>query len=488
MKKNGSSFDKKTDKKASSRKDSRLKEFKRSAKEFWQEFKQVRYGIVGLILLIFFVLMVLLEPFIIPFPEAGDRWSDISYWIDNPRSASPAWTNWFSSKKSTVHEFLSEPEFQVTETPQFQVQEGTFIYDYKYDIPPGELTLKARGKGNIVVEAELIRPDGEVINLVRKNYNSRNETEIRIALGKEAETRIINFGRTYESAENSRSVQRHLLKPMEILFSKAEEGILVNAEPLKGEYQIKLRVVTMGQDSYFKDSEIVVSGKVFGLLGTDDAKRDIWSGIVVGTKWAIFIGLLTALVSVAVGIIYGVTMAYFGGWLDNLMMRIYEIFVSIPMLPVLVVFSAVFSPSLWILILFMCVFYWTGPVLTVRSMALQIKEETYIEAAHALNASTGRIIFKHMIPQLIPYAFANMALSVPGAIVAEASISLLGLGDASVVTWGQILHAAMKSSAVLKGLWWWVVPPGLTIALLGMTFAFLGFSMDKILNPKLKTR
>jgi len=93
-----------------------------------------------------------------------------------------------------------------------------------------------------------------------------------------------------------------------------------------------------------------------------------------------------------------------------------------------------------------------------------------------------------MIPQLIPYAFANMALSVPGAIVAEASISLLGLGDASVVTWGQILHSAMKNSAILKGLWWWIIPPGLMIVLLGMTFTFLGFSMDKILNPKLKTR
>lgn len=478
----------KVEKKASISRDSKIKEFKETLKNFWGEFKQVRYGIVGLVLLIIFILMMVLEPYIIPFTEAGERWSDITYWIDNPRSAAPVWSNWFTSKKSTVHEFLTDPEIVVTETPQFQVLETEFNYNYKYDIPPGELTLKARGKGDVVVEAEIVRPDGETINLVRRNFSSRNETEIRIALGNEASTRIINFGREYESTENSRGIQRHQMKPMEILFSKAEEGILVNPEPLKGEYKINLKVIVLGKDSYFQDPEIVVSGRIFGLLGTDDAKRDIWSGIVVGTKWAIFIGLLTAFVSIAVGIIYGVTMAYFGGWLDSLMMRIYEIFVSIPMLPVLVVFSAVFSPSLWILILFMCVFYWTGPVLTVRSMALQIKEETYIEAAHALNASTGRIIFKHMIPQLIPYAFANMALSVPGAIVAEASISLLGLGDASVVTWGQILHGAMKSSAVLKGLWWWVVPPGLMIALLGMTFAFLGFSMDKILNPKLKTR
>jgi peptide/nickel transport system permease protein len=93
-----------------------------------------------------------------------------------------------------------------------------------------------------------------------------------------------------------------------------------------------------------------------------------------------------------------------------------------------------------------------------------------------------------MIPQLVPYAFASMALSVPGAIVYEASISLIGLGDATRVTWGQILQAAFSSGAVLQGIWWWVVPPGVAIAVMGMTFAFIGFAMDTILNPKLKTR
>jgi len=121
-------------------------------------------------------------------------------------------------------------------------------------------------------------------------------------------------------------------------------------------------------------------------------------------------------------------------------------------------------------------------------MGLQIKEETYIEAAHAFGASSSRIVFKHMIPILIPYSFASMALYVPRAIVYEASISLLGLGDSTIVTWGQILHDALTGGAVLNGLWWWVIPPGLFIALMGMTFAFIGFAMDKILHPKLRTR
>lgn len=467
---------------------SRIKDLKDSTQEFWQDFKQVRYGVMGLVLLIIFILIVLLESFIIPFPEASKRWNDISYWRDNPRNAAPAWVNWFSKEKSTRHVFLTEPIINITETPQFQIIDSQFNYEYNYDLPPSEITFKALGKGDIVVEAEMLRPDGEIIRLVRKNFHSQNEMEIRIPLGKEAEDRAISFGRSFDTEDNRKNVSSHLLKTFNILFSRAEEGILANPVPLKGDYKIKLNVAVLGNDSYLEKPEIIVSGRVFGFLGTDDSKRDVWSGVVAGSKWALFIGLLTAFVAVAIGVIFGVTSAFFGGWVDSAMMRIFEIFVSVPIIPVLIVLSALYKPSIWNLIFIMCIFYWTGPVRTVRSMAMQIKEETYIEAAHALNASNSRIIFKHMIPQLIPYAFANMALTVPGAIVAEASISLLGLGDASIVTWGQILHSAMSNSAVLKGLWWWVVPPGLMIALLGMTFAFLGFSMDKILNPKLKSR
>ncbi|MFP4661715.1 MAG: ABC transporter permease [Halanaerobiales bacterium] len=467
---------------------SRLGELLNSVGEFWREFKQVKYGIMGLILLFLFILMIILEPFIIAFPEGGSRWNDISYWRDNPKNAAPVWINWFSSKKRAVHQFLNQPELDFTETAQFKVMEGFFTYNYSYDQPPSELTFKARSRGKIILEVEMERPDGEVIRLLRKDLKSNNEMRLNIPFSKEAESRAISFASLYESSENTANISRLMTKPMNIIFAEAEEGILVNPRALKGDYQIRFKAVLMGDDAFLEDPEIIVSGKVFGLLGTDDSKRDVWTGIVAGIKWAIFIGLLTAFVSVTIGVIYGVTSAYFGGWIDSLMMRVFEIFVSIPMLPVLIVLAALYKPSIWNLILIMCVFYWTGPVRTVRSIGLQIKEETYVEAAHALNASHGRIIFKHMIPQLIPYAFASMALSVPGAIVAEASISLLGLGDASIVTWGQILHSAMHNSAVLKGLWWWVVPPGLTIALMGMTFAFIGFSMDKILNPKLKTR
>ena len=127
--------------------------------------------------------------------------------------------------------------------------------------------------------------------------------------------------------------------------------------------------------------------------------------MIAGIKWALLIGLLTAVVAVSIGVIYGVMSAYWGGWKDSLMQRIFEVFVSIPLLPLLIVMSAIFKPSIWTMIVMMSAFFWVGPVKTVRSMGLQIKEETYIEASKAFGASSLRIIFRHMIPLLIPYAF-----------------------------------------------------------------------------------
>lgn len=467
---------------------SKISDLKTVLSEFWNEFRTVKYGVIGLILLLGFVLLIVLQPFIIPFPDAGDHWKDITYWENNPRNAAPVWVNWFSSKDGAVHEFLREPEWEVKETSRFTRINGTFTYDYQYDLPPSEFTFKASGKGNITLQVELERPDGKVIDVLKKSIRSNKESEVHIPLGTNLNRAAYNFAKQFDNEENISNVDSGLVKPFNILFARAQEGILTEPEALKGEYKIRISGVALGSGAYLKDPYLIAHGRVFGVLGTDDSKRDLWSGVVTGTKWAMLIGLLTALVSVAVGVIFGVTASYYGGWIDSFMMRIFEVFVSIPLLPVIIVMSALYKPSIWNLIIMMCIFFWTGPVRTVRSMGLQIKEETYIEAAHALDASNSRIIFKHMIPQLIPYAFASMALRVPTAIVYEASISLLGLGDASIVTWGQILHDAMSNGAVLQGLWWWVVPPGLTIALMGMTFAFIGFSMDRILNPKLKTR
>jgi peptide/nickel transport system permease protein len=253
-------------------------------------------------------------------------------------------------------------------------------------------------------------------------------------------------------------------------------------------YRLTVTALMLDPASVFAPPTVFVSGHVSGILGTDLSRRDIFTGLVIGIRWALIIGILTSIITVAVGVILGVAAAWFGGALDWLLSRLYELVYLMPVLPFLIVISAIFKPSIWTLIVIICLFFWTGPFKPVYGMALQIRTETYIEASRGLGARSGRIIFRHIVPLLLPYSFAVMALGVPAVIVYEASVSLLGLGDSSIVTWGQMLHDALAQGAVIDRLWWWVVPPGLMIALMGMSFAFLGTALDRILHPRLKRR
>ena len=132
------------------------------------------------------------------------------------------------------------------------------------------------------------------------------------------------------------------------------------------------------------------------------------------------------------------------------------------------------------------IFGWVGIAKVARSMSLQIKTRGYVEAATMMGQRDSKMILKHILPQLLPYAFASVAISVPAAITTEAGLSFLGLGDPSFPTWGQILHDANTFGATARGLWWWIVPPGIMIAITGLAFVFIGNALDSIINPKLK--
>ena len=454
--------------------------------DFLQEFRQVKSGIVSVVLLGLFVFMIFIEPYIIPFPEASTRWRDITYWQDNPYSTPPVWINWFSSKKRATSAEIREHSLSEAQVGKMKVMKAVFTYTYSDDIPPIDILLHCRATGSPVIMLSVERPDEKKMKLFKKTLSNAHGENVRISVDKDAKIEAYNFASRYDRAESG--ISREMVQPTDILFSKAIAGIFRHPEALRGAYKLIAEIILPKENDHVEEMYLSLPGSVSGLLGTDNSKRDIWSGVVAGVRWALLIGLLTAVVAVSIGVIYGVMSAYLGGWKDSLMQRIFEVFVSIPLLPLLIVMSAIFKPSIWTLILMMSAFFWVGPVKTVRSIGLQIKEETYIEASRAFGASSVRVIFKHMIPLLVPYAFAAMALYVPGAIVYESSISLLGLGDSTIVTWGQILHDALIGGAVLNGQWWWVIPPGLAIALMGMTFAFLGFAMDTILHPRLRTR
>jgi len=461
--------------------------------EFWNDFKKEKSGLVGLGILAFAVLIVIFEPVFLPFKDVNNNWRNITYWENNPAAAAPVWTNLFSRQKSATSKLISDPKINEADDPDYgRVMVYTFDYKYNFDRSPLDIIFKATANGRILMNIYVERPDEETIYLGRVYKEGQENDPVRFSADTDARAMVYDFLTWFASSSSiSRSGGRSAIRSTNVIFSEAGLNMLEERQPLKGDYKYIVKIPTQflaDANNYIVNPQLYITGRVSGFLGTDTLKRDIFSGVIAGLKWALFIGFVTSVIAVFIGVIYGIVSAYFAGFTDTVMSFIFELFVSIPILPILIVMSAIFKPNIWIIIGTLIVFSWVGPVKTVRSMSLQIKEETYIEAAKALGSGKWRIIFKHMAPLLLPYSFANMALSVPGFIVFEASLSLLGLGDPNIVTWGQILHEAQSSGATLNGLWWWIVPPGLFIALMGMTFAFLGFAMDKILHPKIRTR
>ncbi|MDK2869199.1 MAG: peptide/nickel transport system permease protein, partial [Pyrococcus sp.] len=320
----------------------------------------------------------------------------------------------------------------------------------------------------------------------------KGTTTIQVARDSGVRKTVINWvkGETGIQLDPSKELQLVTsIDTMRVLFAQISPDMLEYPKALQGEYHIVFEIKTPGNTSVdLSNAKLILPGRTYGYLGTDDKGRDLFAGIVWGSRVSLTIGVATAVLTVLVGIFYGVAAAYFGGWTDEIMMRFQEFMASIPTLPILILLGTYFGGhiQLWQIVLLLTVFGWVGVARVARSMAYQIKEQTYVEAAIALGAGSGRIIFKHMMPQLLPYAFAQMALSVPGAVLAEASLSFLGLGDPTQVTWGQILHDAQNANAAVNGYWWWVIPPGLAIALVAFTFVLLGTALDRILNPRLR--
>jgi len=252
---------------------------------------------------------------------------------------------------------------------------------------------------------------------------------------------------------------------------------------------------------YIDNLQCILYGNSFGLLGTDNGSpyppRDIFSTLVYGTRVSLIVGILSALFSTVIGLFLGLVAGYVGGIGDETIMRFADLLLVLPTLPLFIVLISVMSAtyglvSMWNIIILITFFGWMGFSRSVRSMVLSIRERPFIEAAKAAGGGKFYIITKHMIPNVFPLVYVTLATAVPGAIITEASLSWLGLGDKTIPSWGKILYDFNVSGiAVTKGLidyWFWIFPPCIAIATLATAFILLGFALDEILNPRLRQR
>ncbi|MBU7015086.1 MAG: ABC transporter permease [Theionarchaea archaeon] len=223
------------------------------------------------------------------------------------------------------------------------------------------------------------------------------------------------------------------------------------------------------------------------LLGTDFWGRDIMSQLMSGAQIAFLIGLTAAVVAVAIGTTVGLVSGYYGGTTDTLLMRTVDIVLTLPFLPLIIVVSAaVGKQSIWVLVLIIALLSWGGISRVIRSQTLSLKQRPFVEAARVAGATDARIIFRHIGPNVLPLSFLYMSFLVLGAILTEAGVSYLGLGDPTRVSWGIMLQWCRTTGSTFT--WYWMLPPGLCITLMTLSFYLIGRAVDEIVNPRLRKR
>lgn len=440
-------------------------------------FAKSRLGLAGVGILALLVLVSILTVLLIPM-DTYKQWNNPASWTSYPKSALPSWTNYFLDKKIPEHQILENPHVVIQRTQSTVILIHEFETQYEFDYFPGDIIFQyvADYKDSAVLHLEVMRPDGIVLKMHSLSLpHAPQKTEFA--------DRVFS---TNDMIRKNLEIQSGVfafpvdgLAANEIIFSRTDShGVL------KGKYVFSAKMVGFA-DNGISDSKFILGGKVFGLAGTDELRRDLAIGLLWGIPIALFIGIMVSVGSVVAGLVFGVYAGYKGGRTDESMMRANDIVYALPALPFLIILSVTTSNSIFVLIGFLMIFGWVGVAKVSRSMALQLKNRQFVDAARTMGQKDARIIFKHIIPQILPYALASIAISVPAAITTEAGLSFLGLGDPSFPTWGQILHDAKSYGAAARGLWWWVIPPGVMIAVTGLAFVFIGNALESIANPKL---
>jgi peptide/nickel transport system permease protein len=228
-----------------------------------------------------------------------------------------------------------------------------------------------------------------------------------------------------------------------------------------------------------------------GPLGTDDAGRDVFSQLIYGARISLTVGFLAGFIAMFVGSVFGIAAGYFGGRVDNLLMRATDVLLVIPDLPLMIVLVATLRNLQWrisplvVLILVIGLLYWTSTARLIRSQVLTIKERQFVARARALGAGHLHIIRKHILPQIMPLIVANTVLILSTAILVESGLAFLGLGDPTQPSWGTMLNFAFSRNAITNGAWWFYLPPGLAIVWVTLGCVLLGNVLEEMLNPRL---
>lgn len=219
-------------------------------------------------------------------------------------------------------------------------------------------------------------------------------------------------------------------------------------------------------------------------LGTNQSGQSIWTLLVYSADTALYIGFAAGLLSSLVGVPLGLISGYYGDtWIDELIQRLVDVFYGLPFLPFLIVLVAIRGVSTTNIILGIAITSWLNQCIIIRGETLSLKERSYVDSAKVAGASDARVVFRHILPNVLPLTFVFLAQDAATAILAQASLAYLGLADFTTISWGMMIQNIQSQGYVFQA-WWWLIPPGLAIAAIAAAFYFIGYSMEDVTNPQ----
>lgn len=445
---------------------------KRGILKTLQEISRYPSAIFGIIIVLILFITAIVVVIVIPYDEAIDTWRGGEAVVGkNPRNASPKWYNWFRKDDLVESLVLMESDEgvsveEMTTKGGTTVSTTTFSFDFQYDNFPQDIFLYFTSQFDEkqpFITIKMLTPDEREIKM--SNF----------AIGK---------SHTYSMIQDDKLTKKlGDVKPNIGLFIVEDDETQTT---VKGTYQMVVESITFEEGSQVSP-EFVMHGEVFGWAGTDHMRRDLLLPLLWGIPIALTFGLLAALGTSVLTMIIAAIGTWYGGVVDGLIQRITEINMVLPFLSILIMVGTFYSRSIWtILGVTIALSIFTGAIKNYRAMFTQIKESTYIEAATAYGAKDGRIIFRYLIPRILPILIPGLISAVPSFVFLEASLALLGIGDPVLPTWGKTINAAYTNGALYRGWYYWIMEPAVLLMITGLGFASLGFSLDRIFNPRLR--
>ncbi|MFO3795710.1 MAG: ABC transporter permease [Anaerolineales bacterium] len=437
-----------------------------------QDLSRYPSAVVSLIFIIFMFIAAIWIVIAIPYREAVRLWrGGESVWYQLPKTVPPKWVNWFRREKlpeTLILDTRQHPEWKTYQSAgdgRYIVVE--FTIPFEADEFPQELSMYFYSTSYTKAP------------FVSLTWNTPDGRSIRTS---DFSLQSLRFN--YRFAQDQKLIQR--LGGMDHNIAMFADPQSEPPKPLKGEYHLTVGILTFDADTDV-DVEFIQYGKVYGWFGTDHMRRDLKVGLLWGLPVALMFGLLASVGTSLAAMLIAAIGSWYGGWVDDLIQRVTEVNLVLPFLPILIMVGTFYSRSIFVILgVTVLLSIFGGAIKSYRAIFLQVREMPYIEAARAYGAGDGRIILRYMVPRLIPLLIPALVSGIPSYVFLEVSLAVIGLGDPVLPTWGKIIQDAEFNGALYKGMYYWVLEPSFLLMVSGLAFAVLGFSLDRIFNPRLR--